>query len=181
MLATAPEPSIRPGADLLENPVLALRARVVTTPSQSGGELFAAEVEAGPGGSGGPAHVHLRQEERFHLRAGTLDFRVGRRRGRLRAGETLVVPPGTGHEFRAGDAGARFLAEFRPALRVDAFFEALFALARAGEVDAKGRPHPVRAARLMREFPDEFFYLPGVPVALQRALAAPVARLGGRP
>ncbi len=161
---------------LLVNPVLGLSAHVVTTAADSGGALLAAETEVQPGGNGGPIHQHRRQEERFLLHEGTLRYRVGRRRGVLRAGETLVVPPGTAHAFRNDGAHvARMRAEFRPALRLEEFFARLFDLAARGEVDARGVPRPAAAARLMREFPDEFFYLPVIPVPVQRAIGAVLA------
>jgi quercetin dioxygenase-like cupin family protein len=153
----------------LDNPVLRLRAVIV----ESRPDLFRADVVAGPGGNGGPLHVHREQEERFEVLEGALAYRLGRRRGILRPGDTLIVPPRTPHAFRNDtDGDARFVAEFRPALRVRAFFEELFALARDGHTDARGLPSPRVAARLMREYPAEFFYLPYVPVAAQRAIAA---------
>lgn len=176
MTTLAPTPTAA-GARELHNPVLGLHA-VITEPA---GERFAAEVVADPGASGGPAHIHAHQEERFTLHAGELTIRSGRRRAILRAGDTLVVPPHTVHEFR-NDGGelARFTAEFVPALRVGEFFAALFGLAVAGQVDARGLPSPLVAARLMHEFPDEFFYPPYVPPAIQRTLARPLAALARR-
>lgn len=166
---------------VIRNPVLHLEGVVRTTAAESGGALWAAEVLAGPGASGGPAHIHRRQEERFTVSEGELVYRLGRRRGVLRPGDTLVVPPRTVHEFRnEGTDPARFVAEFRPALRVGEFFAALFALAEDGQVDARGLPSPLRAAALMREFPEEFFYPPVVPVPLLRAIAAPLGRLATR-
>ncbi len=120
-MPTCPPPRTSPRR--LVNPVLGLSAHVVTTAADSGGALLAAETEVQPGGNGGPIHQHRRQEERFLLHEGTLRYRVGRRRGVLRAGETLVVPPGTAHAFRNDGAHvARMRAEFRPALRLEEFF-----------------------------------------------------------
>jgi hypothetical protein len=56
----------------------------------------------------------------------------------------------------------------------------VFGLAADGRTDAKGRPSLLQTAALMREFPDEFFYLADVPVAVQRAIAAPLAALARR-
>jgi quercetin dioxygenase-like cupin family protein len=166
---------------VLRNPVLGLEGTVRTSAEESQGEVWAADVTARPGASGGPAHIHRRQEERFRLHEGRLAYRVGDHRGVLLPGETLVVPPGTTHEFRnASAAVARFTAEFRPALRVGDFFAALFDLAAAGETDARGLPSPLKAAALMREFPDEFFYPPFPPVPVIRALAAPLGWLAAR-
>ncbi len=46
------------------NPALRLRAVLL----ESSPQILRAEVEAGSGGSGGPLHRHLRQEERFAVR-----------------------------------------------------------------------------------------------------------------
>jgi len=156
-------------ATTLVNPVLRLRAVIL----DSSRDLMRADVLAGPGGNGGPLHIHREQEERFEVIDGELAYRLGRRRGTLGPGDTLVVPPRTPHAFRNDtDGDVRFLAEFRPALRVQAFFEELFALARTGQTDARGLPSPRVAARLMREYPAEFFYGPYLPVSVQRAMAA---------
>ncbi len=164
--------------EVLVNPVLGLRATVIADAP----DRFAADVVARPGANGGPAHIHRAQEERFEVLDGELTFRAGRRRGVLRAGDVLVVPSGTVHAFRNdGDVDAHFVAEFRPALRVHAFFDALFALARAGRTDARGLPSPRDTALLMRDFPAEFFYLPHIPVRVQQAIASSVrTALGAR-
>ena len=41
----------------------------------------------------------------------------------------------------------------------------------AGKVNRLGAPSPLTTMRLIREFRDEFFYLAGIPVWLQRLLA----------
>jgi hypothetical protein len=40
-----------------------------------------------------------------------------------------------------------------------------------GKVNRLGAPSPLATAALIREFREEFFYLAGVPVSLQRPLA----------
>jgi mannose-6-phosphate isomerase-like protein (cupin superfamily) len=157
------------------NEVLGLRGTILEDGSGNGGELAQAEVRARAGGNGGPPHIHLRQEERFVITEGRLAARRGRERLELGPGEDVRIPAGTAHTFEAL-TDAVFVAEFRPALRVADFFEALFAL----PLDKRGNPRPWDAARLQREFPDEFLYFPVVPVTLQRALAVPLAALSRR-
>jgi mannose-6-phosphate isomerase-like protein (cupin superfamily) len=165
----------------LENPVLGLRAQRPVTPNWDPRELSRSEVFAAPGANGGAPHLHLHQKERFELLAGSLAYTLGRSSGMLQAGETLVIPPATRHTFRNdGDTEAHFIAEFRPALRIEDFFANLFGLAADGRTDDKGRPSLLQTAALMSEFPREFFYLADVPVALQRAIAVPLARLARR-
>jgi mannose-6-phosphate isomerase-like protein (cupin superfamily) len=165
----------------LENPVLGLRAHRPANPDWDPRELSRTEVFATPGANAGAPHLHLHQEERFELLSGSLAYTLGRGKGVLRPGQTLIVPPATRHTFRNdGDEEAHFIAEFRPALRIEEFFAMLFGLASDGKTDDKGRPSLLQTAALMREFPDEFFYLADVPVAMQRAIAAPLAAVARR-
>ena len=85
--------------------------------------------------------------------------------------EFFIVPPDAPHTFRVdadAEAPARFITEFRPALRIAEFFAQIFHLADNGEVDEKGRIHPLQLAVLAREFPNEFFYSPAIPAAIHR-------------
>jgi mannose-6-phosphate isomerase-like protein (cupin superfamily) len=178
---TTVTPDARTELLTLENPVLGLRARRPADPGWDPRLLSRTEVFAAPGANAGAPHIHLRQEERFELLSGTLAYTIGRRDGILRPGEALVIPPSTRHTFRnAGDEEAHFIAEFRPALRVEEFFGMLFGLAADGRTDAKGRPSLLQTAALLREFPDEFFYLADVPVVVQRAIASPLALVARR-
>jgi quercetin dioxygenase-like cupin family protein len=80
---------------------------------------------------GVPAHVHPSQEERIEVVDGEVELRLGRRRRRLAAGDSVLVPAGTAHGFRAlGDRPARLVNELRPALRTDDAFARTFALER---------------------------------------------------
>jgi mannose-6-phosphate isomerase-like protein (cupin superfamily) len=154
---------------------------VVDVEASASGEVLRAETTVQPGGGAGPLHRHRFQEERFEIVEGEILGRIGASRLRVRAGETFVVPPDAPHTFSV-DAGepARFISEFRPALRVAEFFAQLFWLADNGHVDAKGRIHPLQAAVLARAFPREFFYVPRIAPALQQAIAAPLALIGRR-
>lgn len=119
-----------------------------------------------------PPHRHLHQEETFDVLEGTGTFTVAGRRVVARAGEQVKVPPGVSHRFRnRTDGDVRIRATLRPALRTEELFERLFALGAQGKVNKLGAPNPITTARLIREFRDEFFYLAGVPVAVQRILA----------
>lgn len=167
---------ISPGDELV-NPALHLSAVVLDSSPQ----LLRAETEAGRGGSGGPLHRHLRQEERFLVQEGTIKIRTGLRGSRLVGpGETFAVPAGTPHTFEVVGDGARFVTEFRPAHRIAAFFRELFALATEGRLDRRGNPRPTDLAVLMGRYPEDFFYLPVIPPGVQRALARPLARRAQR-
>lgn len=139
-------------------------------------QILRAEVEAGRGGNGGPLHRHLRQEERFVVREGTIKVRQGLRGSRLVGpGETVAVAIGKPHTFEVDGGGARFVTEFRPAHRIGEFFRELFALAAEGRLDRRGNPRLTDLAVLMERYPEDFFYLPVMPPAVQRALGRPLA------
>jgi len=96
----------------------------------------------------------------------------------LRSGR-VTVPAGVPHAWwNAGDALARVLVSFEPALHLEAMFRSSLAVIEAGRVDRKGRPGPLAIAALLAEFPDEIALAnPGLDRAL-RSLA-PAARLLG--
>jgi mannose-6-phosphate isomerase-like protein (cupin superfamily) len=151
----------------------ALGLRVRRDAAGSNADVGRAFVEAAQGGNGGPPHIHLRQEERFVVHTGALLVRRGRERLRLGGGEEVRIPPKVVHTFRA-EVESTFAVEFRPTLRVWEFFTDLFAL----PTDKRGNPRIGDLARLLRAYPDEFLYLPYVPVPVQRALAVPLSKLG---
>lgn len=154
---------------------------VVDVEASALGEMLRAETIVQPGGGGGPLHRHRFQEERFEILEGEIIGRIGRTRRRVRAGETFLVPPDAPHTFAVeADEPARFITEFRPGMRLAEFFAQIFWLADHEQIDAKGRLHPLQAAVLAREFPQEFFYLPTIPAALQQAIARPLAALARR-
>ncbi len=131
-------------------------------------EAYRSEIDAGPAMNGGPLHRHMKQEERFTVHEGALRVRLGLRGSQIvRAGESITVSPGTPHTFRVEGDRARFLAEFKPALRIADLFLELFHLGQPGMRDL---------ARLAQTYPDEYFYAPLVPPAVQRHLLRPFAR-----
>lgn len=138
-------------------------------------EVERAHVEGSKGANGGPPHIHLLQEERFLVHTGALRVRRGRDRIRVGSREEIRIPPKVVHTFEA-ETESTYTVEFRPALRIEEFFRELFAL----PTDRRGNPRIGDAARLMRAYPDEFLYLPFIPVSVQRALAVPLSKLGSR-
>lgn len=70
-------------------------------------------------------------------------------------GTRLRVPPGMAHDFwNAGAEEARVVVEVQPGERLVHLIRHLFLLAQDGRTDAKGRPWPLQAAVLGREFAD---------------------------
>jgi hypothetical protein len=68
------------------------------------------------------------------------------------------------------------IVEFRPSLGFERFAERTFALDRAGHLNAKGRGNPLRLATA-RPHEAEFF-VPRVPIGLQRTILRALDRLG---
>src|SRR5262249_28784571 len=130
-------------------------------------------VEATKGGNGGPAHIHLLQEERFIVHTGVLLVRRGRERVRPGAGGGICIPPRILHTFQ-NKAPSTFTVECWPPPRPSGVFRNLFAL----PTDPRGNPRIGDLARLLRAYPDEFLYFPFIPVPVQRALAVPLSKLG---
>jgi len=63
-----------------------------------------------PAGDSPPLHVHQREDEIFHILAGTIRFRVGEAEVLAEAGDSLVAPKGVPHTFRVeSPEGARVL------------------------------------------------------------------------
>ena len=172
---------IRAG-DSIENPVTGERLIFRQTSADTGGERVVFETVVQPHGFVAATHVHPFQEERFHVLAGTVGFRVGRKRFEAGAGERLVVPLGTAHTFwNAGDDVARFLCEVRPALQFEQLIETMFGLAAAGRTNRRGMPNPLQLAVVARHHFDDV-RLPFPPAPVQRlglALGAPLGRLLG--
>jgi mannose-6-phosphate isomerase-like protein (cupin superfamily) len=172
---------IRAG-DSIENPVTGERLIFHQTSSDTRGERVVFETVVQPHGFVAAAHVHPFQEERFHVLAGRVGFRVGRKRFEAGAGERLVVPLGTAHKFwNAGDEVARFLCEVRPALQFEQLIETMFGLAAAGRTNRKGMPNPLQLAVVARHHFDDV-RLPFPPAVVQRlglAIGAPLGRLLG--
>jgi quercetin dioxygenase-like cupin family protein len=85
------------------------------TAGETDGRLLRLEMFASPGGAPPPEHLHPRQEERFGAVSGVLRARVGGEERAPRAGESMVVHPGTPHTWWVdGEEDARVVVEFSP-------------------------------------------------------------------
>jgi len=95
------------------------------------------------------------------------------------AGATISTPPGEPHTVGpAGEDAVEMIVEFRPSLGFERFVERTFALDRAGHLNAKGRGNPLRLATARPH--EAEFYVPRVPIALQRAILRALDRFGQR-
>ena len=75
-------------------------------------------------GTGVPRHVHSREDEVFHVIAGTVQFEVEEGVKTLQSGELVYVPRGTAHSFKVvGDVTAKVLLSIFPSGIEDMFQE----------------------------------------------------------
>jgi quercetin dioxygenase-like cupin family protein len=166
--------------DIIANPVTHERIVFHKTAGETNGTLLQFEDILDAGGIGPPEHVHPSQEERFEVLAGTFGVRIGGKERVLGPGAVVVVEPGQPHAWwNAGGEELRVLTEFRPALRIELFFETLFGLACDGKLDVRGMPRFLQVVAMVPPFD---MYLTRPPVILQKALFAvlgPLARLRG--
>jgi mannose-6-phosphate isomerase-like protein (cupin superfamily) len=165
----------------LENPASGERITFRQTSASTGGDLLAIDLQlpAGrrvPGGQ----HVHPHQEERFAVVAGTMRFRMGRRRVVAGPGDVVIVPPGQKHDFaNVGEGNALVQVEVRPALKMEQLFETAVGLAEQGRTFLGGIPRPLDLAVFTREFEDEV-QAAFPPRPLQRVVLAPLVWLARR-
>ena len=112
-----------------------------------------------------PLHLHCHSAESFQIIEGSATVLVDGTERVLREGDVLEVVPGTPHTWwNSGDGLLRFLTEFRPALRMQSFFEALCGLATEGR-----KPDVLQVAASAALWDT---YLASPPEMVQRALFA---------
>jgi len=163
-----------------ENPVSGERVTFLQTAAETGGELLQWEHLLRPRARVPADHVHFVQEERFEILEGTARVRIGGTMRDLGTAETLVIPPGTPHGLRnETDEPLRVLAELRPAMRTQVYFETVYGLARDGKVGRNGLPSLLRLAVILHDLGEEVGG-PGIPRSLQQALVALFAAVGRR-
>jgi mannose-6-phosphate isomerase-like protein (cupin superfamily) len=168
--------------DEIFNPRTGQRVIFLQTGAETNGELLRSESYYPFAGAVEPEHVHPLQESGAEVISGSLCFRVDGEERQLRAGESITIPANTPHFFwNDGEEEAHFVGWFRPALKIDRFFETFFGLARDGKLDEKGLPSMLRLGVMVPHFADEI-RLTSPPWAVQRAtfgMLAPIAKLLG--
>ena len=166
--------------DVIENP--ATRERIIfrQTAQVTQGTLLQFDDVLQAGGIGPPEHIHPHQEEHFQVIKGSMGVRIGGQEQTLRAGESINIPAGVAHTWwNAGDDELHQITEFRPALKLETFFETFFGLARDGKCDKVGQPSFLQISVMVPEYD---IYLSRPPMLMQKVLFAvlgPVARLSG--
>lgn len=165
--------------DEITNPRTGQRMRFLKTSRDTNGELLQIDCFNPPSGVKEPEHIHPYQESRFEVRSGMLSISIAGAQRQARAGEVVSIPAGVPHYFwNAGPQDAYYVQEFRPALRIELFFETLFALARNGQLNEQGLPSLLQMAVLVPSFWSEI-RVTRPPQFIQQAMFAllgPVSR-----
>jgi quercetin dioxygenase-like cupin family protein len=168
--------------EVYENRIQGDRFVVREGNEENGGERLLGDLYIRPGGAVAGKHVHSYITERFEVLAGTVRIHRGGRDEVARAGETVVVPPGTVHDWwNIGGDEAHVLLEVRPGARFELLIQNLYGLANDGRTDARGVPRLLPLSLFAREFrrEGEFIHPPRIVQRVLFAAVAPLARARG--
>lgn len=148
-------------------------------------------LTARPGAAVVGEHVHPNMIERFTVVSGRLDACIAGKAFSLEPGQSATVEAGVAHDWwnNSKTAEAQVLIEIERANgadhidpnRFELLIGMLFGLANAGKVDRKGRPSPLQAAVIAKEFADVIVFTRPSP-AIQRValgILVPLANLLG--
>ncbi len=165
-----------------DNPVTGERGIPRVIPTAENGQRLVADLYAAPGSRVSAPHLHPYSRESFTVVRGQIRAMVDGVERTLSAGERVVVPPNTRHDWwNTADETSWVIVEVTPAGR---FVEAIrtgFFLAADGKTDSRGRPNLLQAALMAREF-DDVIRFASPPRPVQRvvfAALAPIARMRG--
>ena len=168
--------------DVIENPVTGERVVVIEGGEDTGGTHVVGELTVSPGGQVVGEHIHDHLDETFEVLSGRISVRLDGRDFELGEGERAFVPRGSAHDWW-NDSGENVVVRVRvePAGRFEEMLTTVFALARAGRTNAKGKPGPLQLALFAREF-EPTIRLTRPPRIVQRivfGILAPIARMRG--
>jgi quercetin dioxygenase-like cupin family protein len=165
--------------DTIESPPTGARIRFLKTARDTNGQLLQIDDVMKGGGRVAIEHVHPYIEERFEILSGTARLSMRGQERDVGAGETVVVPAGTPHVWgNPHEDEVYLLIEFRPALRMEEWFESFFGLQKDGKVNPNsGLPNPLQWAVISREYEDEL-YLASPPLLVQRVRFGLLALIG---
>jgi quercetin dioxygenase-like cupin family protein len=168
--------------DEIVNPRTGQKMKFILTSKDTNGELLRIDCFNEPGGVKEPEHIHPYQENRFEVISGSLMFSIAGKERQVKPGEALSIPAKVPHYFWNGsDQEAHYIQEFRPALRSEFFFEALFGLARDGKLNEQGTASPFLMAVFIPVFWNEI-RVTKPPQVIQKiffGLLNPISRLLG--
>jgi mannose-6-phosphate isomerase-like protein (cupin superfamily) len=146
--------------------------------------LFWLELELEPHAEGPPEHVHTSFAEHFAVAEGTLSILFQGQRRLLRAGETLLVPPGTPHK-PFNETGSRVVVRgpMEPEYAMPELFSVFLTQAYGFFDESPSNNQPPAALLQMSRFAPKYdSWLAGTPIPVQKTLfflIRPAARLLG--
>ncbi|MER8426506.1 cupin domain-containing protein [Mesorhizobium sp. M1403] len=177
--------------DVYENKVTGEYAVILRGTEDRGQGPGIAHLTARPGAAVVGEHFHPNMIERFTVFSGQLDASIAGKTISLGPGQSATVEAGVAHDWwnSSKTDEAHVLIEFDRAQgadhvdpnRFELLIGMLFGLANAGKVDRKGRPSPLQAAVIAREFADVVVFT-HPPPAIQRValgILVPLASLLG--
>jgi len=177
---TSKETQMAHTGQIIENPISGERIVFRKTAADTNGEYLEIDLYLAPDGHVPGAHVHPKQEERFEVLAGTMQFRMGMKKIVAGPGDVVTIPAGKVHKFKnGGDEEAVVRVTVTPALRMEQLLETTVALAEEGRTTRKGMPKPLDLALFVREYKDDVAG-PFPPAVIQRATLAPLAWIAKR-
>jgi quercetin dioxygenase-like cupin family protein len=126
---------------------------VRTSAAETNGERVELEITLPSGAAGPPPHFHPRQEEQWHVLAGTLEVQVDGNWRTLGEGESASIPAGHVHTLRnRTNEDVRVLDVHIPALDFQSYMEDLQRLTEAGKITSLRSPRSlVYLATVLRE------------------------------
>jgi len=141
----------------------------------SGQVVLIVEGTLPPGSKGPPPHVHFREREEGRVQAGTLGARIGGQTTSVQTGGNALFPAEVVHSWwNAGETLLEFNGRVVPAVDLDQFLQALFAVLNASATD---RPSIFYLAHVLwRHRRTQAVVRP--PVAIQRILFPAVLLIG---
>ena len=129
-----------------------------------------------PGADGPPLHVHVQEHEAGTVKAGTLGALVGAKKIIVPTGGTVTLPAGIAHRWwNAGDDLLEFNGQVVPAVDLDRYLQAVFAVVNASD---KGRPSIFHLAHVLWRHRDT--QLMAVPAPPIQRIVLPVVLFIGR-
>ncbi len=167
------------------NPVSGERVVILTDPDAHPERVLVGHLFVRPGGRVAAEHYHPTITERFHVLEGQVGFMIGGSERVLGAGDHAEVPAGAPHDWwQVGDHEAQVVVEVAPGDRFVEMVGTMFGLARDGNVDKRGLPHPLQLAVTASAYTDTLI-LTSPPRWVQRTMfgiLGPLGRaLGRRP
>jgi quercetin dioxygenase-like cupin family protein len=117
---------------VIEAPARGERVIFRQTGAETQGTLLQFEYFANPGSGFLPKHVHLNQEERYQILSGTATYEIEDEVRTARAGEAVLIVPGTRHvnPWNDSDDFLHMRVDAWPSLGVEIFFETWYGLVR---------------------------------------------------